>query len=128
VKVAVDTNVLVRYIVWDDEQQARKSEALIESADIVVLSTVVLCETVWVLSRAYQYKPGEMVQVLADLIGSRNVEVDRAATEAGLVMLARGGDFADGVAEHEALEKGCSHFATFDEEFAERLSSRLKRL
>ena len=126
-KVAVDTNVLVRYIVWDDESQARKAEELIESADTIVLSTIVLCEAVWVLSKAYRYKNGEIVEVITDLIGSSNVEVDRAAAEAGLSMLVRSGDFADGVIEHEAMKKGCSQLATFDEEFAERLSPRLHR-
>jgi predicted nucleic-acid-binding protein len=126
-RLAVDTNVLVRYIAWDDDAQARKAEGLIERADIVVIPTVVLCETVWVLGRAYRYKPDEMAQVLSDLIASSNVEVDRAAAEAGLAMLARGRDFADGAVEHEALERDCAEFATFDEEFAERLSPRLRR-
>jgi predicted nucleic-acid-binding protein len=126
-RVAADTNVVVRYIVWDDERQARKARELIESADTVVLPTVVLCETVWVLARAYRYPAEEIVRVLSDLVTSRNVDVDRAAAEAGLAMLARGGDFPDGVVEHEALKMGCSEFATFDEEFAERLSPRLRR-
>ena len=126
-RLAVDTNVLVRYIAWDDDAQARQAKGLIERADIVVISTIVLCETVRVLGRAYRYRPDEVAQVLSDLIASSNVEVDRAAAGAGLAMLARGGDFADGVVEHEALERGCAELATFDEDFAERLSPRLRR-
>ena len=56
-KIAIDTNVLVRYLTWDDEPQAQKAAELIEAADQVHVSTVVLCEVVWVLTRAYQYNP-----------------------------------------------------------------------
>ncbi len=126
-RIAADTKVVVRYIVWDDDRQARKARELIELADTVVLSSVVLCGTAWVFGRAYRYAAEEIVQVLSDIVTSRNVDVDRAAAEAGLAMLARGGDFADGIVEHEALEMGCSELATFDKAFADRLSPRLRR-
>jgi predicted nucleic acid-binding protein len=54
VKIAVDTNVLVRYLTWDDEEQAVEAAAVLESGDVIVISTIVLCELVWVLKRAYR--------------------------------------------------------------------------
>lgn len=116
-KLAIDTNILVRYLTWDDEKQARSATAQIEGADSVFISIVVLCETVWVLRRAYRYSNEEIAEVLARVIRSRNVDVDHPAAEAGLRMLARGGDFADGVIEHDAIRAGCDHLATFDEVF-----------
>jgi len=54
VKVAVDTNVLVRYLTWDAEEQAIEAAAILESRDVIMISTIALCELVWVLKRAYR--------------------------------------------------------------------------
>ena len=94
-KIAIDTNVLVRYLTWDDEPQARKAAELIEAADQVHVSTVVLCEVVWVLTRAYQYKRHEIVPVLERLVAGREFEIDQVAARTGLRLLEAGGDFAD---------------------------------
>ncbi len=120
-KVAVDTNVLVRYLTWDDEAQAAAAAAEIENADEVVVSTIVLCELVWVLRRAYRYATTEIINTLRELVETHNVETDRAAAEAGLRMLARGADFADGVVEHEAGRAKCHRLVTFDKDFARLL-------
>jgi predicted nucleic-acid-binding protein len=51
--IALDTNVLVRYIVRDDEPQAAMATALIETECTTetpgLVTLVVLCELVWVL-------------------------------------------------------------------------------
>jgi predicted nucleic-acid-binding protein len=82
-KIAADTNVVVRYLVCDDAAQAEAAARAIEQAEVVVLSTVALCEVVWVLRRAYRYGTGEVAGVLRRLIESRGVEVDRPLAEAG---------------------------------------------
>lgn len=51
----------------------------IEEADAVFISTVVLCEVVRVLKRAYRYKAREIADTLRSLIESRTVETNRAA-------------------------------------------------
>lgn len=79
-----------------------------------MLSPVVLCEVVWVLRRAYRYHAEEVAGVLRRLIESRTVEVDRPLAEAGLAMLAAGGDFADGVILAEAGRAHCVRLVTFD--------------
>jgi len=117
VRVAADTNVVVRYLVWDDEAQAEAAARVIEQADVLVLSTVVLCEVVWVLRRAYRYGGGEVTGVLRRLIESRTVEVDRPLAEAGLANLETGGDFADGVVLAEAGRARCNRLVTFDRGF-----------
>ncbi len=125
-KLAIDTNVLVRYLAWDNAEQARSAAAQIKSADAIVVSTIVLCETAWVLRRAYRYSNEEIVEALSGVIHSRNVEVDRAAAEAGLRMLARGGDFGDGVIEHDAIRSHCERLATFDKTFERLLAPALR--
>jgi PIN domain len=74
----------------------------IEGADAIVVPTIVLCELVWVLKRAYRYASPEIIGILRRLVAIRAVEIERPAAEAGIVMLARGGDFADGVIRREA--------------------------
>ena len=107
--IAVDTNVLVRYLTWDDEAQAEAAAGVIESGEVIAISTIVLCELAWVLRRAYRYRT------------SRNVDVDRHAAEAGLRMLGHGGDFADGVVQTDAIRAKCRHIVTFDRDFARLL-------
>jgi predicted nucleic-acid-binding protein len=121
VTVAIDTNVLARYLTWDDEAQAVAAAAVIEAAEPVSISTIVLCELAWVLKRAYRYTAAEIAMAIAGLVTSANMITDRVAAEAGLAMLRQGGDFADGIIQHEASRARCRHIVTFDRDFARRL-------
>jgi len=122
VRVAVDTDVLVRYLTWDDESQAVEAANAIEGADAIVVPTIVLCELVWVLKRAYRFAGPEIVGILRRLVATRAVEIERPAAEAGIAILARGGDFADGIVRHEADRAKCDRLVTFDQGFARLLS------
>ena len=56
--IAVDTNVLLRYLLLDDEIQAKKAADLIQSGQTVYISHVVLVETVWTLKgKKYKLTP-----------------------------------------------------------------------
>jgi predicted nucleic-acid-binding protein len=121
VRIAVDTNVLVRYLTWDDEEQAIEAANAIEGADAIVVPTIVLSELVWALKRAYRYAGPEIIDILRRLVAIRAVEIERPAAEAGIAMVARGGDFADGVVRHEADRARCDRIVTFDQDFARLL-------
>jgi len=54
--IAVDTNVLVRFLVRDDAKQAARAAALIQANEIWVCKTVLL-ETEWVLRSLYGFPP-----------------------------------------------------------------------
>ena len=120
-RIAVDTNVLVRYLTWDDEGQAIRAANAIEGADAIAVPTIVLCELVWVLKRAYRYAGPEIIEILRRLIALRAVDIERPVAEAGIAMLARGGDFADGVVRYEADRRKCDCLVTFDQDFARLL-------
>lgn len=119
--VAVDTNVLVRYLTLDHKAQAEAAATIIESGETIAISTIVLCELAWVLKRAYRYRASQIAEVIRRIVTSRNVDLDRHAAEQGLWMLENGGDFADGVVLTDAARARCRHIVTFDEDFA-RLS------
>jgi predicted nucleic-acid-binding protein len=113
-RVALDTNIVLRFLTSDDEQQALAARRLIEDADEIVISTIVLCETAWALSSGYRYPALAVADALRLLIDMQGVDVDRPAAEAGLKMLRDGGDFADGCILFEAERAKCQRLATFD--------------
>ena len=55
---AIDTNIVVRFLVADDEKQAQKVRELFRrcenSSKRLFISSPVLLETLWVLSAAYE--------------------------------------------------------------------------
>jgi predicted nucleic-acid-binding protein len=128
VRIAIDTNVLVRFLTEDDERQTELATAAIEAADSVVVSTTVLCETVWVLSRAFKLPRREITEVLSAFIASERVEVNRLEAEAGLRYLSLGGDFADGVIRLHAERSRADRLVTFDRDFARASPASLVEL
>ena len=118
--IALDTNVLIRFLVEDDEQQSRLATRLIEGAierdEPLFISDIVMCETVWVLSSAYRFSRAEIVQALSGLLRARAVvftSSDRLAR--ALDAYAKGkSDFADYLIREHARAAGADTVATFD--------------
>ena len=48
--IAIDTNVLLRYLLRDDEAHAERARRVIECGERVLITDVVLAETVWTLA------------------------------------------------------------------------------
>ncbi len=113
-KIAADTNVLVRAITGDDKRQSKVAQTALANADMVALAIPVLCELVWILSQGYKHSAAEIAAAIRRLIDSANVVVNRPAAEAGLALLEAGGDFADGVIAYEGSWLGADTFVSFD--------------
>ncbi len=60
-------------------------------------------------------------------MSGNNVEMDRAAVEAGLKVLDQDGDFADGVIAYEGHWLGAEEFVSFDKQAVSILKSQGKR-
>jgi predicted nucleic-acid-binding protein len=114
VRVTVDTNILVRAAVRDDERQADLAAALLKEAEVIAVPLPCLCEFVWVLRRVYGFGNDDIAAAIEALLGVGNVAVDRSAADAGLAMLKAGGDFADGLIAHEGGWLGADTFVSFD--------------
>jgi len=114
VKVAVDTNVLIRAVVCDDPAQATIAAKILTDAELIAVALPCLCEFVWVLLRVYGFQPSDVVGAIRALLAAANVEVNRPAVEAGLSVLEGGGDFADGVIAYEGNWLGGETFISFD--------------
>lgn len=113
-KITVDTNILVRALVRDDEKQARAAARLLKDAEIIAVSLTCLCEFVWVLRRVYDFRQQDISAALDALLDAGNVAVDRPAADAGLAVLNAGGDFADGLIAYEGSWLGGDTFVSFD--------------
>jgi predicted nucleic-acid-binding protein len=114
VKVVVDTNVLVRAVVRDDAAQARIAAKVLTDAELIAVALPCLCEFVWVLRKVYNVQTADVAAAIRALLAAANVEVNRPAVEAGLLMLEANGDFADGVIAYEGNWLGGEAFVSFD--------------
>ncbi len=113
-RITVDTNILVRAVVRDDERQAEAAASLLKTAELIAVSLPCLCEFVWVLRRVYGLGNSDIAAALDALLDAGNVAVNRPAVEAGLALLKAGGDFADGLIAYEGSWLGGEAFVSFD--------------
>ena len=78
--IAVDTNVLVRYITNDDKEQALLATTLLDSyigkEKSIFINNIVLCELVWVLVRGYKYQKEDIIKTLKLLLSSVEFEFE----------------------------------------------------
>lgn len=113
--IAIDTNIVVRFLTQDDEQQYQKSLKLFQEHDVFIANTVIL-ETEWVLRFAYSFKPSEICAAFRNLFGLPNVHLTNASLVAQVLQWHEQGlDFADGF--HLAQSQQCSILYTFDRKF-----------
>ena len=113
-KISVDTNVLVRAVLQDDAEQARTAAKILEEASLIAISLPCLCELAWILLRGAQFPKEKVAVAIRALLDAGNVVMNRPAVEAGLSILAAGGDFADGVIAYEGNWLGGETFVSFD--------------
>ena len=121
-RIAADTNVLLRAILDDHPVQSALAQATLRDAELVAISLPTLCEFVWSLRRGYKRTQADVVSTLSALLETSNIVIDRPAVEAGLTLARAGGDFADGVIAFEGRRLGGTHLATFDREAARLIS------
>lgn len=118
---AVDTNILVRFLVADDPRQAAAARELIAGGEIFIPTTVVL-ETEWVLRAGYDLESRKIAAGLRALGGLPGVTLeDPAEVSLALDWLGAGLDFADAL--HLAKSHRCSSFATFDRRLAKKANA-----
>jgi len=118
--LGIDTNVLVRFLVRDDEGQFERARRLIKrevgSEEDVFVSLLVLVETEWVLRSRYSLQKSEVMEAISGLLDATEVqfEDEPAVEEALFIWKDSAADFADCLigAHHHRL--GCRATATFD--------------
>jgi predicted nucleic-acid-binding protein len=127
VNVVIDTNILLRAVLGDDRQQQHAVTRLFEEADNIIIPTVVLCETVWVLRGSYKIDRQDLGEWINAITESEKVVLADDEVNAGLDMLETGGDFADGVVAYIGRKMSPSDmavFASFDQTAVRLLSQQ----
>lgn len=120
--IGLDTNVLARFLVADDEVQAARARACIEHAvaegEMLYINRVVLAETVWILTKLYRQSRNALADAIERILLTAEFEVEekQLAWEALHEFRRGGADFADALIGTVNRSAGCSTTVTFDKE------------
>jgi predicted nucleic-acid-binding protein len=118
--LGIDTNVLVRFLVKDDDAQFAKALKLIEREwrddEPILISQLVLLETEWVLRSQYGMLKSEIANAFAGLLDVREFQIeDEPSLERALfVWRDSSTEFADCLIGERNRQLGCNATATFD--------------
>lgn len=75
---AIDTNVLVRIIVQDNDIQSHKALKYVQRHREVFISHVVLCEAMWVFESCYDVKKPELLLILEEILSTKQFAMENA--------------------------------------------------
>ena len=116
--IAVDTNVLVRFLVRDEEAQFKAAYALLAHQQIFVPDSVLL-ETDWVLRSSYDFSAKDVCLAFRHLFGMKNIVLENSIKIAKALEWHESGlNFADAL--HLAKSEHVSELKTFDGTFIKR--------
>ena len=125
--IALDTNVLLRYLVQDDPSQSRRATEIIEhrltGRDPGFVSLVSILEIVWVLGALYNRSRLEIADHVEMILATDTLEVqnEQEVYEAVVVLRNGTGTFEDALIGGLGVWRGCSATLTFDQNAAKRL-------
>jgi predicted nucleic-acid-binding protein len=118
--IAVDTNILVRFLVRDDEKQAATARMYIKEAEVrrerLKIPLLVVLETIWVLESAYDKSRSEILDAIRDMrqMPVFDFEADRVIEGLLIDGPQHKADLADIMIAYAAEAAGCEAGITFD--------------
>jgi len=72
--IAIDTNVLLRYLLDDDASQSKKATSIITGHSNVLITDIVLTETIWTLKgKKYNLDKESIIKVINTLFAEPNI-------------------------------------------------------
>ncbi len=122
--IGLDTNVLVRYLTQDDQEQANKANKLIEQQLSAhkpgYITLITLVEIVWVLESCYGQSKNEILNILHALLTTKQLLIEQAdIVYLALKRFANGhADFSDALIAILSENNGCRIVFTFDKKAA----------
>jgi predicted nucleic-acid-binding protein len=120
VTLGVDTNVIVRFLVRDDEAQFERARKLIKrevaAGRRIFVSQLVLLETEWVLRSRYSLSKNQIIAAISGLLDAADVQFEDEPTieESLFNWKDTTADFADCLIGARNRRLGCRATATFD--------------
>lgn len=122
--IGLDTNVVIRYLVQDNNKQAAAATRFIEnslsSESPGFINQITLCEIVWVLKRCYSVTKPQLIEIIEGLLATKQLFVENAEVvwKALRAFDANTADFCDALAGQINVSNGCEHTVTFDRKAA----------
>lgn len=126
-KAVIDTNIIVRLAVKDDDKQKEACLKLLEKAKNKELSLYILpvavLETVWILEKYYKLPKKEVRDFVEALLNTPEIicDMENVFKQAISVYEEKNIKFADAVMGYWGLEKGISEVFTYDERDFQRI-------
>lgn len=131
--IGLDTNVVVRFLAQDDQVQsaiANRFMSRLGREKPGFISSVVLAEITWVLSRAYKSSREDIARAVEGLLRSAELNVenaDAAYRALAIYQASPSAEFADALIAETASLAGAAETVTFDKNAASSLGMRLLR-
>lgn len=121
--MALDTNVLVRFLTQDEPDQGRMASDLIgglTEQNPGFVAREVLVELVWVLERSYRYERAEIARVLEGFLSASELHIEAGDSVGAILQLyeGKGFGFSDLMVRAAARRAGASDLKTFDRKAA----------
>ncbi len=121
--IGIDTNVLVRYLVQDDKRQAAAANKILDKVSDInpaFINNIVMCETVWVLLRAYKYEKKIIIKAMEQILSTSGIEFENAeGIRKALRHYTNGNaDFSDYLIAETNKKNGAKTTYTFDRKAA----------
>lgn len=126
-KAFVDTSVILRLLVRDDEIQMKAAENLIRESGsrgvTLYLLPVTILEIVWVLEKVYKYDKKAVRELVEAIINTPQLKVEMKDVFRNALRIyeEKNIKFADAVMGFWGLEKGLKTVFTYDEKDFKRI-------
>jgi predicted nucleic-acid-binding protein len=131
VAASLDTNILVRYIVKDDDRQslvvAKVFEQHIRRSESLWVPVTVMLELEWVLRSRYKFPKADVIRAMSTLLDTFELEFEsEGALEQALSSYEDGSaDYAEYLHLALARKGGALPFLTFDQQASKAAGTRL---
>lgn len=125
-RIGIDTNVLLRLLVNDNQEQRASVLKFGEGLGtryLGYITIISLVEIDWALRKQYGFAKKDSVTAIRKLLRIRGIEVQSPATVSVALQSvdSAGGEFADVLIAHLCMDAGCSHIVTFDRKAAGKI-------
>jgi predicted nucleic-acid-binding protein len=126
-KAFVDTSVILRLLVRDDDVKIKAVERLIRNAEreggVLYVLPVAILEVVWVLEKVYKFDRSSIRELVIAILNTPQLRIEREDVfrKALLVYEIKNVKFADAVMGYWGLERGYETVFTYDEKDFKRI-------
>jgi len=116
----VDTNVIIRFLIGDDEKQAKKVYNIFKKTELdkdeLFVPLLVILELIWVLESVYEISRTDILDSISELLLMPILKFEHQSALQQFIMSAQGNryDLSDLLIAHSAKIQGCETVLTFD--------------